>query len=300
MISTKFGYVALMGEPNVGKSTLLNRLVGSKLAIVTHKAQTTRSNLIGIQNRDNTQIAFVDTPGIFNPKTKLDQAMVKSAWSSIKFANIISLMIQPKSAQNEEIEGVTDRLKLIENKDSKIILIVNKIDLVNPRELLELVDKFSARLEFAKVFLISAKKGNGIEDLMEWYTDNLPEGTWLFPPDQISSQSVQSLACDITREKLLMRLHQEIPYNLTVETDQWVEMKNKEVRIEQNIIVAKEGHKAMVIGASGSCIKQIGIEARKDISKLLGQKVHLFLRVIIRKKWMEDEKRLRQMGLGMP
>ncbi len=300
MINTKFGYVALMGEPNVGKSTLLNQLVGTKLAIVTHKAQTTRSNLIGIQNRDSTQIAFVDTPGIFNPKTKLDQAMVKSAWNSIKFANIICLMVQPKSAQWQEIDGVTDRLKLIESDDTKIILIVNKIDLVNPKELLKLVDKVSSRMDFAKVFLISAKKGDGIEDLMAWYTDNLPEGSWLFPPDQISSQSVQSLACDITREKLLMRLHQEIPYNLTVETDQWVEMKNKEVRIDQNIIVAKEGHKAMVIGASGSCIKQIGIEARKDISKLLGQKVHLFLRVIIRKKWMDDEKRLRDMGFGVP
>ena len=300
MINTKFGYVALVGEPNVGKSTLLNRLVGTKLAIVTHKAQTTRTNLIGIQNRDNTQIAFVDTPGIFNPKTKLDQAMVKSAWNSIKFANIISFMVQPKSAQWKEIEGVTNRLKLIENEDTKIILIVNKIDLVNPKELLKLVDNFTGKVDFAKVFLVSAKKGDGVEDLMTWYADNLPEGTWLFPPDQVSSQSVQSLACDITREKLLMRLHQEIPYNLTVETDQWVEMKNKEVRIDQNIIVAKEGHKAMVIGASGSCIKQIGIEARKDISKLLGQKVHLFLRVIIRKKWMDDEKRLRDMGFGVP
>ena len=300
MISTKFGYVALMGEPNVGKSTLLNRLVGTKLAIVTHKAQTTRTNLIGIQNYENTQIAFVDTPGIFNPRTKLDQAMVKSAWSSIKYANIISLMVQPKSVQWEEIEGVINRLKIIEDKDTRIILVVNKIDLVNRKDLLQLVDKIASRMEFAKVFLVSAKKGDGIEDLMAWYAANLPAGSWLYPPDQISSQSVQSLACDITREKLLMRLHQEIPYNLAVETDQWVEMKNKEVRIEQNIIVAREGHKAMVIGASGSCIKQVGIEARKDIAKMLGQKVHLFLRVIIRKKWMDDEKRLRELGLSMP
>lgn len=300
MINTNFGYVALMGEPNVGKSTLLNRLVGTKLAIVTHKAQTTRTNLIGIQNREGSQIAFVDTPGIFNPKTKLDQAMVKSAWGSIKYADIISLMVQPKSGKLEENEGIIKRLKQLEKDRAKIILIVNKIDLVNPGELLKLVDALSNRMNFAKVFLISAKKGNGIEDLIEWYSDNLPKGQWLFPPDQISSQSVQSLACDITREKLLLRLHQEIPYNLSVETDQWKEMKNNEVRIDQNIVVARDGHKAMVIGASGSCIKQVGIDSRKDISKLLGQKVHLFLRVIVRKKWMDDEKRLREMGLGQP
>lgn len=300
MINTNFGYVALVGEPNVGKSTLLNRLVGTKLAIVTHKAQTTRTNLIGIQNREGTQIAFVDTPGIFNPKTKLDQAMVKSAWGSIKYADIISLMVQPKSGKLKENEGIIKRLKQLEKDQAKIILIVNKIDLVNPSELLKLVDVFSNRMDFAKVFLISAKKGDGIEDLIEWYSDNLPKGPWLFPPDQISSQSVQSLACDITREKLLLRLHQEIPYNLGVETDQWKEMKNNEVRIDQNIVVARDGHKAMVIGASGSCIKQVGIDARKDISKLLGQKVHLFLRVTVRKKWMDDEKRLREMGLGQP
>ena len=300
MINTNFGYVALMGEPNVGKSTLLNRLVGTKLAIVTHKAQTTRTNLIGIQDREGTQIAFVDTPGIFNPKTKLDQAMVKYAWGSIKYADIISLMVQPKSGKLEENEGIIKRLKQLEKDRAKIILIVNKIDLVNPSELLKLVDALSNRMNFAKVFLISAKKGDGIEDLIEWYSDNLPKGPWLFPPDQISSQSVQSLACDITREKLLLRLHQEIPYNLSVETDQWKEMKNNEVRIDQNIVVARDGHKAMVIGASGSCIKQVGIDSRKDISKLLGQKVHLFLRVIVRKKWMDDEKRLREMGLGQP
>ncbi len=300
MINTNFGYVALMGEPNVGKSTLLNRLVGTKLAIVTHKAQTTRTNLIGIQNREGTQIAFVDTPGIFNPKTKLDQAMVKSAWGSIKYADIISLMVQPKSGKLEENEGIIKRLKQLEKDRAKIILIVNKIDLVNPSELLKLVEALSNRMNFAKVFLISAKKGDGIEDLIEWYSDNLPKGPWLFPPDQISSQPVQSLACDITREKLLLRLHQEIPYNLSVETDQWKEMKNNEVRIDQNIVVARDGHKAMVIGASGSCIKQVGIDSRKDISKLLGQKVHLFLRVTVRKKWMDDEKRLREMGLGQP
>ena len=289
-----------MGEPNVGKSTLLNRLVGTKLAIVTHKAQTTRSNLIGIQNKEDAQIAFVDTPGIFTPKTKLDQAMVKSAWASIKYADIISLMVQPKSAQREEIDDITKRLKRVENGKARIILIVNKIDLVNPQELLKLVDQFSRRIEFSKVFLVSAKKGDGIDDLTTWYSKNLPHGSWLFPPDQISSQPVQSLACDITREKLLIRLHQEIPYNLTVETEQWQEMKNNEVKIYQNIIVSREGHKAMVIGASGSCIKQIGIEARKDISRLLGQTAHLFLRVTVRKKWMDDEKRLRDMGLGLP
>ncbi len=299
MSKTSFGYVTLVGEPNVGKSTLLNQFVGTKLAIVTHKTQTTRSNLIGIQHRGDTQIAFVDTPGIFNPKTKLDQIMVKSAWGSIKYADIISLIVQPKSAQRSEISTVIRRLKQLDSNQAKRILIVNKIDLVKPSELLKMVEVFTKEMDFAKVFLVSAKTGDGIPDLLDWYGDNLPDGNWLFPRDHISSQSVQNLACDITREKLLIRLHQEIPYNLTVVTDQWQELKNNEVRIDQNIIVSREGHKAMVIGASGSCIKQIGIEARKDIAKLLGQKVHLFLRVTVRKKWMNDETRLGEMGIGM-
>jgi len=300
MIDRRFGFIAIIGEPNVGKSTLVNSLVGTKLAIVTHKAQTTRSNMIGLAINGIAQMAFIDTPGIFETKKRLDKAMVKSAWSSIHGADIITVMVQPKSVKRNQINQILQHLNTIDSSVAPKALVINKIDLVHREELLGITNTLTQMFDFDKVFMVSAKHGNGLQDLFQWYATQIPLGEWHFPADQFSDKSVQSLACEITREKLLLHLHQEIPYTLTVETERWQNLKSHEVRIDQNIIVSKQSHKQMIIGKKGECIKRVGIEAKQEIKQLLGHNVHLFLQVKVRQNWMNESPRYAALGLEFP
>ncbi len=297
---TRFGFVAIVGEPNVGKSTLMNAMVGAKVAIVTHKAQTTRSNLIGLATEGLTQIAFVDTPGIFETKRRLDKAMVNSAWNGVGRADIVTLMIQPSSVTRPQLGKILDQLKQTVDSHVPTVLVINKIDLVHHRQLLGLTDALSAMHDFDRIFMVSAKTGSGLDDLLAWYGANLPLGEWHYPVDQVSDTAVEILACDITREKLLMHMHQEIPYNLTVETEQWENLGPDEVCVRQNIIVNRDGHKKMIIGRKGENIKRVGIEAKQEMARLLNQKVHLFLQVKVRKNWMDEAQRYTRLGLEFP
>ena len=297
MADTRAGFVSLIGEPNVGKSTLLNRLVGTKLSIVTHKAQTTRARLRGIAIRNRSQLVFVDTPGLFAPRRRLDRAMVAAAWSSAADADIAVLIIDAARGLSGETSGIVGSLRDRRAGGSALVLAVNKIDLVRRESLLETVKKLSSAGKFDGVFMISAFNGSGVDDLADWLADAVPEGPWLYPADQISDAPLRMLAAEITREKLMLRLHQELPYQLTVGTDSWKENEDGSVRIDQIIYVARDSHKGMVLGSSGSVIKHVGTSARKEIEKLVERNVHLFLRVKVRPKWMEEEERFTEIGL---
>ena len=300
MDKSRFGFIAVIGEPNVGKSTLINAIVGTKLAIVTHKSQTTRSNMIGLAIEGKSQLAFVDTPGIFETKKRLDKAMVNSAWNSLRGADIITVMVQPNSVKRDRIQNILYQLKEYNNSTIPKALVVNKIDLIDRKQLLGIVDYIRKLFPFDEVFLVSAKRKYGLKDLTQWYAKQLPVGMWHYPEEQTSDKPVHNLACEITREKLLLNLHQEIPYSLTVETERWRNMKSGEVRIDQNIIVSREGHKRIIIGSKGEGIKRISMEAKEEISKLLNQTVHLFLQVKVRKNWMDEPKSYSSMGLEFP
>src|SRR5690625_3252493 len=294
--ATRCGFVALIGEPNAGKSTLMNAMVGAKISIVTHKVQTTRSRIRGIAIEGSSQIIFVDTPGLFRPRRRLDRAMVSAAWAGTEDADIVMLMVE---VHRGITPGVEEILKGIERQleGRTVALAVNKIDRLRHHELLPLLQQLGERRDWAATFLISAEKGDGVADLKTWLAENVPEGPWHYPEDQIADAPMRQLAADITREKLTLRLHQELPYQLTVETESWEERKDGSARIEQVIYVSREGHRGIVLGRGGETIKAIGQAARRDIAELTGRPVHLFLTVKARPDWQEERERYTRIGL---
>ncbi len=295
--STRCGFVALIGAPNAGKSTLLNALVGSKVTIVSHKVQTTRALIRGISVEGQSQIIFVDTPGIFAPKRRLDRAMVTTAWSGAHEADLTAVLIDARKGLDDDIEPILGRLK--EVKGPKI-LILNKIDVVPRDSLLGLAKAANEKAKFETTFMISALKSDGVVDLKKWLAERMPKGPWLYPEDQIADAPMRQLAAEITREKLFERLHQELPYHSTVETEQWKELRGGDVRIEQTIYVERESQRKIVIGKGGQTLKAIGEAARKDIAEIADAKVHLFLFVKVREGWGDDPERYRAMGLEFP
>lgn len=291
------GFVALIGAPNSGKSTLTNALVGAKVSIVTHKAQTTRGPVRGIVLVGGAQVILVDTPGIFQPKRKLDRAMAQTAWDRAADADIVALVIDAARGLDEKLVPIVEHLPKIKRP---IIAILNKIDLVKKPDLLQLTADLLALKAFDQVFMVSALTGDGVADLKTYLAEAVPPGPWLFPEDQLSDASLRQTAAEITREKLFLRLHEELPYALTVETTDWKELKDGSVRIEQTIYVERESQRRIVLGAKGAMIKEIGSAARAEIAEIVGVPVHLFLFVKVRERWGEDPERFREMGLDYP
>jgi GTP-binding protein Era len=291
------GFVALIGAPNAGKSTLLNALVGAKVSIVTPKVQTTRTLIRGIAVEGNAQLIFVDTPGIFAPRRRLDRAMVGSAWASTQDADLVALLIDANKGVKDDEEGILGGLGAI--RPAKV-LVLNKVDLVDKRALLTLTQRLNERATFAATFMISALTGDGVADLKSWFAAHVPLGPWLYPEDQISDAPLRQLAAEITREKLYLRLHQELPYQSTVETEVWKELKDGSVRIEQTIYIERDSQRKIVLGKAGQAIKAIGAAARADIAAAIEQPVHLFLHVKVREGWGDDPERYREMGLEFP
>lgn len=293
---TRAGFVALIGAPNAGKSTLMNQLVGTKVSIVTHKVQTTRAVVRGILMHGSSQIIFIDTPGIFKPRRRLDTAMVTTAWGGAKDADLVALLIDSERGFTEDVEDI---VKGLAGTGRKAILILNKVDAVRRDTLLELAAKASAVAEFDRVFMVSALKGDGCADLVEYLAASMPESPYLYPEDEISDLPMRQLAAEITREKIFLRLHQELPYATHVETETWEET-DKGVRIEQAIFVERDSQKKIVIGKGGQTIKAVSMAARKELSDILEKPVHLFLFVKVRENWGDDPERYRQMGLEFP
>jgi GTP-binding protein Era len=291
------GFVALIGAPNSGKSTLTNALVGAKVSIVTHKAQTTRGPVRGIVLVGDSQVILVDTPGIFQPKRKLDRAMAQAAWDRAGDADIVALVIDAARGLDEKLAPIVAHLPEIKRP---AIAILNKIDLVKKPDLLRLAGELSALKAFDRVFMISALTGDGVADLKDYLAEAVPLSPWLFPEDQLSDAPLRQTAAEITREKLFLRLHEELPYALTVETTEWKELKDGSFRIEQTIYVERESQRRIVLGAKGSVIKEIGQAARAEIAEIAGTPVHLFLFVKVRERWGEDPERFREMGLDYP
>jgi GTP-binding protein Era len=294
---TRCGFVALIGAPNVGKSTLLNALVGTKVTIVSHKVQTTRTLVRGITIAGAAQIVFIDTPGIFAPKRRLDRAMVSTAWSGAHDADLVGLMIDARKGIDEEAEAILKRLGEVR---AEKFLVINKVDLVAKELLLALARELNARQKFAATFMVSALTGDGVADLRQWLAENVSAGPWHYPEDQVSDLPLRQLAAEITREKIYARLHQELPYQSTVETDTWTERKDGSVRIEQTIYVERESQRKIVLGKGGQTIKAIGADARKEIAGVVEKPVHLFLFVKVREGWGDDPARYREMGLEFP
>jgi GTPase len=294
---TSCGFVSLIGAPNAGKSTLINRLVGTKVSIVSRKVQTTRSCIRGIVIEGRSQIIFVDTPGIFAPRRRLDRAMVTAAWEITGNTDAAVLLVDARKGVDTEVEAIVGKLQLIAVTR---ILALNKIDTIEPPKLLELAATLNDELSFAQTFMISALRGFGLAKLKQELAALMPPGPWLYPDDQFSDAPLRTLAAEITREKLLDRLHDELPYASTVETTLWQDLPDGSARIEQTIYVQRESHKKIVIGEGGRTIKAIGIAARKDIIEAAGQKVHLFLFVKIRENWADDSERYHQLGLTFP
>lgn len=291
------GFVALIGAPNAGKSTLMNRLVGAKVSIVTHKVQTTRAIIRGIATRDSAQIVFVDTPGIFRPKRRLDEAMVTTAWGGARDADIVLCLVDAARGLDAEVEAILDLLGAVARPKA---LVLNKIDRIRRERLLELAAAANARADFAATFMVSALTGDGCDDLMAWLAAAVPQGPWHYPEDEISDLPVRQLAAEITREKLLERMHDEIPYASHVETEAFSEQKDGSVRIEQVVYVERDSHKKIVIGRGGAAIKAVSQAARAELAELLERQVHLFLFVKVRERWSQDPERYRQMGLEFP
>ncbi|AZO06158.1 GTPase Era [Mesorhizobium sp. M2A.F.Ca.ET.037.01.1.1] len=294
---TRSGFVALIGAPNAGKSTLVNQLVGAKVSIVTHKVQTTRAIVRGIATHDNAQIVFVDTPGIFKPKRRLDTAMVTTAWGGAKDADVVVLLIDAERGIKGDADAILDRLKDVRQP---MLLVLNKVDRVKPETLLALAATANERVPFKRTFMVSALTGSGCKDLLDYLAETLPAGPWYYPEDQISDLPMRQLAAEITREKLYLRLHQELPYSSHIETEKWEEKKDGSVRIEQVIYVERDSQKKIVLGHKGETIRAIGQAARTEIAEILEQKVHLFLFVKVRENWGDDPERYREMGLEFP
>ena len=294
---TRCGFVALIGAPNSGKSTLTNALVGAKVSIVTHKAQTTRGPVRGIVLVGDAQVILVDTPGIFQPKRRLDRAMFHAAFDRAAAADLVAVVIDAHRALDEALDPLFKHLPEVRRPTMAVL---NKIDLVAKPDLLRLTAELAARHAFDKVFMVSAMTGDGVADLRSYLAEAVPPGPWLFPEDQLTDASLRQTASEITREKLFLRLHKELPYALTVETTEWKELKDRSIRVEQTIYVERESQRKIVLGAKGQTIKEISMAARKDIAEMAGVPVHLFLFVKVRERWGDDPERYREMGLDYP
>ena len=293
-MSQSCGLVAVVGAPNAGKSTLVNALVGQKVAIVSPKAQTTRTRLMGIAISGDSQILLLDTPGIFAPRRRLDRAMVAAAWGGAADADLIALVVDAKTGFGERIEAMLDRLK--DRREPKW-LILNKVDVTPKESLLALASRLGERLDFEQIFMVSAATGDGLEDLKAALAERMPDGPWHFPPDQVSDATERVLAAEVTREQLYLQLHAELPYASAVETEQYEERKDGSVAIHQQILVGRPTQKAIVLGKGGARIKALGEAARAELAELLGRKVHLFLHVKVKPDWEEDRSLYREIGL---
>ncbi|MCI5086323.1 MAG: GTPase Era [Rhodovulum sp.] len=297
MADTRAGFVALIGEPNAGKSTLTNRMVGAKVSIVTHKVQTTRARIRGVALEGDSQLVFVDTPGLFRPRRRLDRAMVAAAWGGAADADIVVLLIEAHRGITDGVNAIIDALNERVTPNQTVALAINKIDRVKAEVLLDLSAKLNEAYPFAQTFMISAERGYGVDDLREWLAERLPEGPWLYPEDQIADLPMRMIAAEMTREKLTLRLHQELPYQLTVETEKWEERKDGSARIDQVVYVMRDGHKGIVLGNKGETIKAVSKAAREELETFLDRKVHLFLQVKVRPNWLEESERYSEMGL---
>jgi GTPase len=295
--ATRCGFVALIGAPNVGKSTLVNALVGSKVTIVSRKVQTTRALIRGIVIDNNAQIILVDTPGIFLPKRRLDRAMVSTAWSGAHDADLVCVLLDARQGIDEEADAILTKVATVHHEK---ILVLNKIDLVPREKLLALAKAANDRLNFEQTFMVSALSGDGVDDLRHTLAEMVPPGPFHYPEDQMSDAPMRHLAAEITREKIFRQLHQELPYQSTVETDSWTERKDKSIRIEQTIFVERDSQRKIVLGKGGATIKSIGADSRKEIAEIVGVPVHLFLFVKVRENWGDDPDRYREMGLEFP
>jgi GTPase len=295
--ATRCGFVALIGAPNVGKSTLTNALTGSKVSIVTPKVQTTRALVRGIAIEGSSQLIFVDTPGVFRPRRRLDRAMVTTAWGGAQDADLVGLLIDAKRGLDQESEDILARLAGLRQPQA---LILNKVDVVEKGTLLRLAESTNARASFAATFMVSARSGDGVGDLRQWFAAHVPGGPWLYPEDQMSDAPLRQLAAEITREKLYLRLHEELPYQSTVETDAWKEQQDGSARIEQTIYVERASQRKIVLGKGGQTIKAIGADARRELAEIIDKPVHLFLFVKVRERWGDDPERYREMGLEFP
>lgn len=294
---TRAGFIALIGEPNAGKSTLLNRMVGAKVSIVTHKVQTTRTRIRGVAMEGESQLVFVDTPGLFKPRRRLDRAMVAAAWGGAADADVVVLLIEAHRGVTEGVERILEGLGDIA-KGRKVALAINKIDRVHSPVLLALTQKMNARFPFVETFMISAEKGHGADHLRAWLAEQMPEGPWLYPEDQIADLPMRMIASEITREKLTLRLHQELPYQLTVETENWEERKDGSAKIDQVVYVMRDGHKGIILGNGGETIKSVSKAAREELEEFLDRRIHLFLQVKVRPNWLEESERYSEMGLN--
>lgn len=292
--ATRCGIVSVLGAPNAGKSTLVNRLVGAKVSIVSPKVQTTRIRVRGVALHDNTQIVYVDTPGIFVPKRRLDRAMVDAAWSGTADADVLLLLVDVKRGIDKDTRRIAEGLN---ERGVAATLVLNKVDTVRREALLALAEELNALASFERTFMISALNGSGVQDLEEALAERMPEGPWLFPEDEISDLPQRLLAAEMTREKAYLYLHQELPYALSVETESWEDFDNGSARIEQAIVVARDSHKGIVVGKGGQMIKRIRAEAQEELAELLGRQVHLFVRVKVREKWADDPGHFREWGL---
>ncbi|WP_238366820.1 GTPase Era [Mesobacterium pallidum] len=296
-MTTRAGFVALIGEPNAGKSTLTNAMVGAKVSIVTHKVQTTRARIRGVAMEGESQIVFIDTPGLFRPRRRLDRAMVAAAWGGAADADIIVLLVEAHRGLTDGVKEILTRLAEI-GQGRTVALAINKIDRVEAPVLLKLTEALNeAYPDFVRTFMISAEKGYGVKDLRQWLAGELPESPWLYPEDQIADLPMRMIAAEMTREKLTLRLHQELPYQLTVETEAWEERKDGSARIDQIIYVSRAGHKGIVLGNKGETIKAVSKAAREELEEFLGRKVHLFCQVKVREKWLDEAERYSEMGL---
>jgi GTP-binding protein Era len=295
---TRCGFIAVIGAPNAGKSTLVNALVGAKVTIVSRKVQTTRIPVRGIVVDGQSQIVFLDTPGIFRPRRRLDRAMVEAAWAGALDADIVVLLVDAVKGVDEDVERILQRLG---DAAGIKVLVLNKVDrLAEKHRLLELTADLTKRVPFERVFMVSALTGSGLKDLKDYLVSAVPPGPWHYPPDELSDLTDRKLAAEITREKIYERLHEELPYSVTVETTDWQTRRDGSARVEQTIFVERESQRKIVLGKGGATIKQISMEARKELAKLLGHEVHLFLHVKVRENWADDPERYREMGLEFP
>lgn len=294
---TRCGFIALVGAPNAGKSTLLNALVGTKVSIVTHKAQTTRAQVRGVVTDEQAQIVFIDTPGIFAPKRRLDRAMVDAAWTGAGDADFVALIIDAERGITDEVDALLEGLADVPHPK---VLVLNKVDLIKREKLLALAESFNARINFERTFMLSALNGDGVKDFLAFCAERIPLGPWHFPEDQLTDLTLALTAAEVTREKLFLRIHDEIPYNVHIETETFEVKDDGSYRIAQVIYVTRDTHKKIILGAGGQTIKAIGAEARKELMEIFEVPVHLFLFVKVREKWGDDPERYREMGLEFP